>query len=180
MKNLILTLLLAIGASSIEAAPIQSQNHNTEYQSPKKKKTATKRTTKTNKTVRNGDKLVGNHMLSLQWISWKKFGKAVITKGDEEGTYNVSGKQGPECCDEAKGYDNGDFVSIEGTLRKIDDKNLVFNGKIITKVYHINGGEECVREGEFNFVSTQNRKYWRLQEMTNPADECVDYVDIYF
>jgi len=179
MKNLILALLLAFGANSIYAETIASDKYNTEWQSPKKKKT-TKRTTTAKKTVRTGEQLIGNHMLSLQWISWKKFGKVVITKGAEAGTYNISGRQGSECCDEEQGRQNGDFVSIEGTLRRIDTKHLVFTGKIITKVYHINGGQECVREGEFNFLSTQNRKYWRLQEMENPADHCADYVDIYF
>ena len=35
-------------------------------------------------------------------------------------------------------------------------------------------------KGTFNFVATGNRKYWRMQEMENPVDECVDYIDIYF
>lgn len=177
MKNLLFALMLAFTANSMFAGNVQTASHNTELQSAKKK--TTKRTT-AQKTVRSPKNLVGNHMLSLQWISWKKFGKAVITKGAEEGTYYITGTQGSACCDEANGRNNGDYLSIEGTLRKIDDKHLVFNGKIITKVYHINGGQEVVREGEYNFLSTQGRKFWRMQEMQNPTGDGTDYVDIYF
>lgn len=177
MKNLLFTLLLAFGASNIHAANTESVKNNTEQQTPKKK--TTKKTTAAKKTAVKKS-FEGNHMFSLQWISWKKFGKVVITKGADANTYNISGRQGTECCDEYKGRDNGDFVSIEGTIRKEDDKTLIFNGTIITRVYHINGGENVVREGEFVFLSTQGRKFWRLQDMQNPVDECVDYVDIYF
>lgn len=176
MKKIIFALLLAFGAGTIQAANITSTSENAHVQSVQKKKKTVKR--KTTKTA--ADKFVGNHMLSLQWISWKKFGKAVITKGSEEGVYNIIGRQGTDCCDEYKGRENGDYLSIEGTLRKIDDKHLIFNGTITTRIYHIEGGNECVREGEFHFEATDGRKYWRMQEMENPCDHCVDYVDIYF
>ncbi|MBR0023543.1 MAG: hypothetical protein IJP59_02930 [Muribaculaceae bacterium] len=44
----------------------------------------------------------------------------------------------------------------------------------------MNNGEEILRQGTYNFVQKENRHYWRMQEMTNPVDECVDYIDIYF
>lgn len=31
-----------------------------------------------------------------------------------------------------------------------------------------------------NFTVAGQRRYWRMQEMNNPADNCCDYVDIYF
>ena len=178
MKNLIFALMLAFGASSMYATPIQSASNSIEQQTPKKKKTAKKKATAKNTVAKKS--FIGNHMLSLQWISWEKFGKAVITQGAEEGVYNISGLQGSECCKEADGRNNGDFVSIEGTIRKVDDKTLIFNGKITTRVYHINNGENVVREGEFTFLSTDGRKYWRLQDMKNPTGDGTDYVDIYF
>lgn len=178
MKNLLFTLMLAFGASSMYAAPIQSASNSIELQTPKKKKTAAKKATTKKTAVKKS--FVGNHMLSLQWISWEKFGKAVITQGAEEGVYNIVGRQGSECCKDAEGKENGDFVSIEGTIRKVDEKTLIFNGKITTRVYHINNGENVVREGEFTFLSTQGRKYWRLQDMKNPTGDGTDYVDIYF
>ena len=81
-----------------------------------------------------------------------RFGKVNITKGNDDRTYYVSGKQdGRTCSDEEKGRQNGDFVSINGTLTVVSKTKLIFNGTIITKVYHINNGQECVREGQFTF-----------------------------
>lgn len=120
-------------------------------------------------------KVIGKHMLSLQWISWDYFGTANITKGSD-GTLYCKGEQ------LSRGDDShiGDYLKIDGTIRIISEKELEFTGTIRTKIYHINNGDEVVREGTFTFLATQGRKYWRLQEMKNPADECTDYVDIYF
>ncbi|MCF0181739.1 MAG: hypothetical protein HUK11_05740 [Muribaculaceae bacterium] len=116
-------------------------------------------------------KLIGKHLLSLQWISWDYFGSCNITKvGDNRF----------RCVGEQLDRDHkGDFLRLDGYLSVIDEKHLVFDGKIISKIYHLNGGEEYVREGTYNFVVTQNRKYWRMQEMDGP-DGVTDYVDIYF
>lgn len=115
-------------------------------------------------------KLLGRHLFSLQWISWDHFGTATVT--NSRGLYRIKGEQ--------KGRGNSDFVRIDGTISRIDAKEFVFNGTIITKVSHINGGEACTREGEFVFKITGTRKYWRLQQMDNPCDPVTDYVDIYF
>ena len=40
-------------------------------------------------------------------------------------------------------------------------------------------GRNCVRDGEYEFRITQNRRYWRLQQM-EVCDGLTDYVDIYF
>lgn len=115
-------------------------------------------------------KLVGKHPLSLQWISWDYFGSVNITK-ESDNYYHCVGQQLDR--DHA-----GDYVKIDGYISAVDDKNLIFNGTIAIKIYHINGGQEYVRDGEFNFKSTQGRKYWRMQEMEGPDGE-TDYVDIY-
>ncbi len=115
-------------------------------------------------------KLVGKHMLSLQWISWDYFGSVNITK-DGDNRYLCQGEQ----LDRAH---KGDYLKIDGYLSAVDELNLVFEGTIRMKIYHLNGGEEYVRQGTFNFKSTQGRKYWRMQEMDGPDGE-VDYVDIY-
>ena len=114
--------------------------------------------------------LLGRHMLSLQWISWDHFGSAVVTKRD--GVYSIKGEQ--------KGRGNTDFLSVDGVIKSIDEKEFVFDGTIVTQVSHINGGEPCTREGEFIFKITGKRKYWRLQQMDNPCDPVTDYVDVYF
>ena len=58
--------------------------------------------------------------------------------------------------------------------------HLQFNGQIITCVEHINDGKPVKREGTYNFTVASQRRYWRMQEINNPKDDCCDYVDIYF
>ena len=120
-------------------------------------------------------KVVGKHMLSLQWISWEYFGTANITK-QADGTLRCTGEQ------LSRGDDShiGDYLKIDGTVRIVSALDLEFTGTIRTKIYHINGGKPCIRDGYYEFASTQGRKYWRLQQMDNPCEGCVDYVDIYF
>ncbi|WP_373818523.1 hypothetical protein [Glaesserella sp.] len=113
-------------------------------------------------------KLLGKHMFSLQWISWDKLGTAVVKRGT----------QGLEI--EAKQALNGDFVTLNGTIEIIDERAFNFTGKIVTKVHHINQGVACQREGTFEFRATGKRKYWRMQQIDNPCDQVVDYIDVYF
>lgn len=127
-------------------------------------------------------KIVGKHMLSLQWISWEDFGSVEIKK-EADGSLSCRGEQVARKLrrgTEQGNIDNDDYVRLDGIIDIVDEKNLVFTGEIREKVYHINNGQETLRKGTFHFVSTENRKYWRLQEMSNPVDQCVDYIDIYF
>jgi hypothetical protein len=116
--------------------------------------------------------LLGRHKLSLQWVSWDFFGAATVTNA--HGIYSLKGEQ------RGRGQTKSDFVTIEGSVTSIDAKEFAFSGKIVTRVSHINGGEACVRDGEFTFKITGKRRYWRLQQMDNPCDPVTDYVDIYF
>jgi hypothetical protein len=114
--------------------------------------------------------LLGKHKLSLQWISWDYFGTATVT--NKGGVLYIKGEQ--------KSRKDGDFVRIDGVITEINAKDFKFDGKIVTQVSHINGGEPCVREGEMTFKITGTRKYWRLMEMNNPCEGVTDYVDIFF
>src|SRR2546421_11601602 len=114
--------------------------------------------------------LLGAHRLSLQWISWDYFGKATVT--EKNGTLFIKGEQ--------RGRGNEDFVTLDGRVTRLDAREFTFVGDIITRVSHINKGEPCKRSGEMTFRITGNRRYWRLQQMTNPCDDAADYVDIYF
>jgi hypothetical protein len=114
--------------------------------------------------------LLGQHRLSLQWISWDYFGKAIVK--DDQGVLLISGEQ--------KGRGSDDYLKIEGRITLVDTKEIVFNGTIVTKVSYINGGNPCTRKGEMTFRITGNRRYWRLKEMDNPCEQVVDYVDIFF
>ena len=113
----------------------------------------------------------GKHMCSLQWISWKDFGTVTISQGSDK-TVHVKGGQNSKT--------NSDYLQIDGTLTVINPLHLKFNGEIITCVDHINNGKPVKRKGTYNFTVAGQRRYWRMQEMTNPDDPCCDYVDIYF
>lgn len=116
--------------------------------------------------------LLGRHKLSLQWVSWNYFGLATVTKS--RGSYRIKGEQ------RGRGSDAGNYVTIEGKITSIGKDAFGFDGKIVTRVSHINGGKPCVREGQYTFQITGKRRYWRLQQMDNPCDPVTDYVDIYF
>jgi hypothetical protein len=114
--------------------------------------------------------LLGRHMLSLQWVSWERFGRAEVT--ERNGSLWLKGEQASA--------DGTDYLRIDGRITRVDSKTFDFTGTIVTRVSHINGGEPCTRDGDFTFAITQSRKYWRLQQMQNPCDEATDYVDVYF
>jgi hypothetical protein len=115
-------------------------------------------------------KLVGKHKLNLQWIgseNWSEFGNLKVT--DREGMMFIRGSQ-------TKG---DDYLQIDGKILSIQEKQFTFQGKIVTRVSHINKGQACERDGEMVFKITENRKYWRLQQMQSPCDTTTDYVDIF-
>lgn len=116
--------------------------------------------------------ILGKHMCSLQWISWKQFGSVTISQDSDSGTIIVKGGQ--------KSKSNSDYLEIDGTLSVISPLHLQFTGEIITCVDHINNGVPVKRKGIYNFTVAGQRRYWRMQEMTNPKDGYCDYVDIYF
>jgi hypothetical protein len=115
-------------------------------------------------------KLVGKHKLNLQWIgseNWSEFGNLKVT--DREGMMFIRGSQ-------TKG---NDYLQIDGKILSIQEKQFTFQGKIVMRVSHINKGQACERDGEMVFKITENRKYWRLQQMKSPCDITTDYVDIF-
>ncbi len=116
--------------------------------------------------------ILGKHMCSLQWISWKQFGSVTISQDSDSGIVFIKGGQ--------KSKTNSDYLEIDGTLTVINPLHLRFNGEITTCVYHINDGKPVKRKGTYNFTVAGQRRYWRMQEMNNPKDRCCDYVDIYF
>lgn len=115
-------------------------------------------------------RLLGAHKFSLQWISWERFGRAEVTERD--GTLSIRASQRQE--------GGGDFIEMEGIILEVRSDSFVFQGRIVTQVSYIFGGQPCRREGTFTFRATGKRKYWRLREMQSPCDDVVDYVDVYF
>jgi len=120
-------------------------------------------------------RLVGDHALTLQWLGWgdlSRAGKIVIE--DRGDTLSVTGEQSGE------GENLGDYLRLSGKIVSASKDGFVFVGDITTRVGHIANGAECKRSGTFTFKTKGARKYWRMQEMTNPCDPVTDYVDVYF
>ncbi|MBQ0049297.1 MAG: hypothetical protein KBT12_03515 [Bacteroidales bacterium] len=114
----------------------------------------------------------GKHLLSLQWIEGVKYGSCQIKATGKPGEYLITGTHYNKT--------KTDWLKIEGKLNVVNAKRLCFNGTIKSRVNYIAGGKEQIRCGTYDFVATGNRKYWRLEQMHNPGEICVDYVDIYF
>ena len=110
-------------------------------------------------------------MLSLQWIKSDKLGMVEIK--DMGGAIMVRGEH-------LSSEHPGDYLKIEGSLITASETELVMDATIKTKVYHLNNGEECIKEGRFTFLVTKGRKFWRNQDMKNSCEDVTDYVDIYF
>lgn len=115
--------------------------------------------------------ILGKHMCSLQWISWKDFGSVRFY---EDGNGRIVCKGGQES------KTNDDYLKIDGVVSIVSPLEIRITGTITTKVSHINGGKPVERKGTYHFTIAGARRYWRMQEMGNPADQCCDYVDIYF
>ena len=116
-------------------------------------------------------KVLGKHMLALQWISWENFGICTITK-DKNGQLRCKGEQ--------RSKENDDFLKMEGKIIIVNANHLKFKGTISILVSSLNDGKIYKRSGTFNFRARGQRKYWRLQEMERSNAEYVDYVDIFF
>lgn len=114
--------------------------------------------------------LLGAHRLSLQWISWDYFGRAVVT--EKNGALYLKGEQ--------KARKGTDYLRVEGVITEVSAKEFKFDGVVDMRIEHINGGKPCKREGELTFAIKGNRRYWRMQEMDSPCDTATDYVDIFF
>lgn len=119
--------------------------------------------------------VLGNHVLTLQWLqNHNGIGKAKIYK--KNGKILIDGYQ------EEKYKGDLNYMSIQGTITIVNPKELEFEGKITTKINHFNSGVPYERNGKFLLKAWGNRKYWRMQNMTQPDGQytVTDYIDIYF
>ena len=120
-------------------------------------------------------RLVGEHLLTLQWLSQGDLadaGKLVVKDLGE--TLSIEGEQ------LGQGENADDYLRLSGRIVSASRDGFVFDGDIVMRVHHIADGIECRRSGTFTFKTKGTRKYWRMQEMTNPCDPVTDYVDVYF
>ncbi|HEY9677700.1 MAG TPA: hypothetical protein V6C76_06810 [Drouetiella sp.] len=118
-------------------------------------------------------KLLGRHMLSLQWLHFGKnqYGSASVTRTDNQ--LLLAGEQ------VSKEGDPG-YLKINGRITEVNSSGFKFHGKIVYSVKSIKDGKECVRDGDYTFLAKGARKYWRMQEMESSCSEVTDYVDLYF
>ncbi len=120
-------------------------------------------------------RLVGEHLLTVQWLSWsglRDAGKLVVK--DRGSVLSAEGEQ------LGSGEYAGDYLKMSGNIVSASKDGFVFEGDILLRVHHNANGEECKRSGTFTFKTKGGRKYWRLQEMDSPCDTATDYVDVYF
>ena len=114
------------------------------------------------------ERLRGNSGVTLQWIGWDDRGRMAVRQ--DGALMRLSGGQ--------RAPNGPGRLTVDGAVREIGRDYFVFEGRIvITDTPDI--GRECVRDGRYRFAVTQNRKYWRLQEM-EVCGGLTDYVDIYF
>jgi hypothetical protein len=111
--------------------------------------------------------LLGEHRLSLQWISWEKFGTATVVNND--GVLILKGSQ----------HVGDEYLTVEGSVTSIEPRKFTMHGVIVTKIDSINNGQPCKRSGDMTFAIMDAQKYWRLQQMNNPCAAATDHVDIY-
>jgi hypothetical protein len=124
-------------------------------------------------------RLLGAHGLTLQWIGWNPadWGRARVTENG--GELFLEGEQRGRRDDQGNVM-RTDFLEISGRIVALQDNGFTFDGEIVTQVHYIAGGAECKRTGTFHFVAYPGKRYWRMQEMSNPCDGVTDYVDVYF
>lgn len=109
-----------------------------------------------------------NSGITLQWISFESPARGHIRVTERNGVVHLRGSQ----------RGNGGEVTLDGNVVSIGPRSFRFAGNI-TINNTPDPGRVCVRDGEFEFRVTQNRRYWRLQQM-EACDGLTDYVDIYF
>ena len=117
-------------------------------------------------------RLEGADGMSLQWISWERRGRIVVT--EPGGRVHLEGEQR-----EARGPGR---MTLSGDVTRIDPSSFTFVGAIRI-VDAPSDRPLCVRNGAFTFRISGRRRYWRLQQMASPDPACAglaDYVDIYF
>lgn len=114
------------------------------------------------------DRLRANSGITLQWIGWDRRGHVAVTERD--GLVHLSGEQREQA--------GPDRLTLDGDVLRIDGDSFAFRGRIMI-ADSPDVGRLCERDGDFEFFVTQNRRYWRLQEM-EVCDGLTDYVDIYF
>ncbi|MGE0179040.1 MAG: hypothetical protein AB7O91_04395 [Sphingomonas sp.] len=111
-----------------------------------------------------------NSGITLQWISFESPRRGHVRVTERNGLVHLNGRQ--------VSADGRGRVELDGDVLRIGSDRFTLAGNI-TITNAPDQGRVCVREGEFEFRVTRNRRYWRLQQM-EACGGLTDYVDIYF
>lgn len=167
--------IVALIAALFAFAPLCAQAANPSPSNPASPNTAAAKAAANGLDAAAKARLVGEHLLTLQWLGWGDLsGAGRLSVEDRGDTLSASGEQ------LGSGDNAGDYLRMSGRIVSASRDGFVFEGDIAIRVHHNADGAECKRGGTFHFKATGKRKYWRMQEMDNPCDGVTDYVDVYF
>lgn len=107
--------------------------------------------------------LSGSHKLKFSSDGVAPLNGAISFQKKGRDTYDVSGG--------AKSGNN--TLSIKGTIQRVSEKHLNFEGKISQKI----NGSSYDRTKKTTFLNEGKGNFWRLQDKVN-GDGFVDYIDI--
>lgn len=116
------------------------------------------------------NRLRRNSGITLQWISFDYAQRGHVVAQMNGGLLHLNGTHA------ARGGPGR--LTLDGDVLRINPRSFVFRGRIVITDAP-DRGRNCVREGTYEFRSTGQRRYWRLQDF-EACDGLADYVDIYF
>ena len=122
-------------------------------------------------------KLRGSSGITLQWISWDWRGQVEVTQPDDV-IFIHAVQDSADAPAGVRDLSSG-RVEMDGRVTEVGPDYFLFDGTIRIKDAP-DTGRDCLRKGPMTFLITQNRRYWRLQDMEACGDGLTDYVDIYF
>ena len=111
-----------------------------------------------------------NSGITLQWISFESPRRGHVRVSERGGVVHLSGRHL-----QANGAGR---LELDGDVVRIGARSFTFRGRIAIENAP-DPDRECYRDGIYEFRVTGQRRYWRLQQMTE-CDGLTDYVDIYF
>jgi uncharacterized caspase-like protein len=116
-----------------------------------------------------GPGLGEKRLLGAHWLNYNHCcGTGVAMVRPENGELSLWGRIKAET----------DSVFLSGKVSIVDENTFYLEGRIVTTVAE--SQSPCVRRGRFTFKIRGDRRYWRLQQISNPCSDITDYVDIYY
>ncbi|SMP26962.1 hypothetical protein [Chryseobacterium profundimaris] len=169
MKNLL--IVLAVTAFVVSCSKKEATSVSDKTDSTKIVDSINAARTKINDSIKSKNQFKdfsGSHKLTHNSI--KGSGTISFEKIDgERDHYNISGqiKSGK------------DALEIKGFMAVVSDKHMNFTGTISQSISGNENGKTDLRKGTKTFMSKDEGKTYRLQDMVNGSG-FVDYIDIHF